>query len=411
MEVGRLVRDFDAFGRGLGAVVKYKLLLVAGARPNYMKIAPIFWAAQASASDVFDVEIIHTGQHYDPSLSDDFFRDLSLPPPAVNLGVGSGSHAAQTARVLEGFESVVEDRRPDFVIVVGDVNSTAACALVTAKTVGTGSGFRERPILAHVEAGLRSWDRMMPEEVNRLATDAISDLLLTTSPDADENLRAEGHPEERIRRVGNTMIDSLLRSLPRAEEAGLPAPLAEARDAGGYALATLHRPSNVDDRDRLTGILEAFDQIGRELPVFLPLHPRTQARIETFGLRALLSSRVIALEPLSYFEMMLAQKNATAVLTDSGGLQEETTALGVPCVTVRENTERPITISEGTNVLAGTRREGILKGLDDARAKCADGTPCPALWDGRTGERIIDVLRSEIDATETKGNVVWKGAA
>lgn len=392
-----------------GGFVKHRLLLVAGARPNYMKIAPIFWAVRDEAANVFDAEIIHTGQHYDASLSEDFFRDLSLPPPTVNLAVGSGSHGAQTARVLEGFEQVVQSRQPDIVVVVGDVNSTAACALVTSKAVGTRSGIRDRPLLVHVEAGLRSRDRAMPEEVNRLVTDAISDLLLTTSADADQNLRNEGHPEERIWRVGNTMIDSLLRSLPRAEAVGLPAEMAEAAGRGGYALATLHRPSNVDGRERLAEILLALGQIGRDLPVFLPLHPRTRGRIEEFGLQGLLSSHVRLLAPLPYLQMVWAQKSAVAVLTDSGGLQEETTALGVPCVTLRENTERPITISEGTNVLAGTTRAGILRGLDEALAKCAEAAPCPDLWDGRAGERIVRGLRRVVSPTTDGAQAAHEG--
>lgn len=391
------------FGSGDEVDVRRKLLLVAGARPNYMKIAPIYWALEEGARETFDVEIVHTGQHYDPSLSDDFFRDLSLPPPSANLGVGSGTHGAQTARVLDGFEQLVSEKRPDVVVVVGDVNSTAACSLVTAKAHGTQCGDRPRPILAHVEAGLRSRDRMMPEEVNRIVTDALSDLLFTTSPDADENLRAEGHPDARIRRVGNTMIDSLLRSLPRAHEIGLPSSLAAARDSGGYALATLHRPSNVDDAERLAGILEALAHLARERPVFLPLHPRTRTRIDSFGFGRLLApdatratSGVVPLPPLSYLEMLLAQQSAVVVLTDSGGLQEETTALGVPCVTIRENTERPITILEGTNVLAGTTRAGILEGVEQALAKCAQTTPCPELWDGRAGERIVAELLREV---------------
>ena len=384
-------------------------MLVAGARPNYMKIAPIYWAAQglSGARDSFSAEIIHTGQHYDAALSDDFFRDLDLPKPVVNLGVGSGSHAEQTAKVMTGFEKVLEERRPDIVIVVGDVNSTAACAMVTAKAYGCSSDGVDRPLLAHVEAGLRSRDRTMPEEVNRLVTDALSDILFTTSADADENLRAEGVPESKIKRVGNTMIDSLFLCLERSERAGLPASIATAGEELGYGLCTLHRPSNVDQRDTLEEILEALSTIADDIPVFLPLHPRTKARLETFGLldrvRTLVDGEppqgLIAIEPLNYLQMTLAQRRSAFVLTDSGGIQEETTALGIPCVTIRENTERPITVSEGTNVLAGTSRSGIINGLAEAKEKTASGARVPELWDGKAGIRILEAL-SECNPAE-----------
>lgn len=378
-----------------------KVLLVAGARPNYMKIAPIHWAISDVGRADVRAEIIHTGQHYDPALSDDFFRDLGLPAPAVNLGVGSGSHAEQTAKVMIGFERVLRERRPDVVIVVGDVNSTAACSLVTAKAYGDTPDGTGRPLLAHVEAGLRSGDRAMPEEINRLMTDAISDLLLTTSKDADDNLLREGIPGEKIVRVGNTMIDSVLRSLPQAEAVELPTAMEKSAAGRGFGLCTLHRPSNVDDCERLVGILDALQEISRTRPLFLPLHPRTRARLESFGLGRRLreprgaevpSHGLFSVEPLSYLQMLRAQRRAAFVLTDSGGIQEETTALGVPCVTIRENTERPITITEGTNVLAGTSRDGILRSLFEAQRKAADGARIPEGWDGRAGARILAAL-------------------
>ncbi len=373
-----------------------KLLLVAGARPNYMKIAPIYWACNETAAEV-DVEIVHTGQHYDPALSEDFFRDLDLPTPSANLGVGSGSHAAQTARVLVGFEALLAERKPDVVVVVGDVNSTAACSLVTAKAYGCAPDGLGRPLLAHVEAGLRSRDRAMPEEVNRIVTDALSDVLFTTSADADANLQAEGIPGDRIDRVGNTMIDSVLRSRAAAETVTLPGSMERTPTFG---LCTLHRPSNVDDRTVLARILDALREIAGTTPLFLPLHPRTRERIERFDLGAHLTpldpadppaAGLYAVPPLGYLQMLRAQGRAAFVLTDSGGIQEETTALGIPCVTIRENTERPITITEGTNVLAGTTRDGIVRALDDARTKAAAGR-CPELWDGRAGRRILDAL-------------------
>lgn len=378
-----------------------KVLLVAGARPNYMKIAPIYWAFAAHAHNAFDVELVHTGQHYDASMSGDFFRDLQLPAPSVNLGVGSGSHATQTAKVMVGFERVVLDKQPHFVIVVGDVNSTAGCALVASKILYEAPARWRRPVIAHVEAGLRSRDRMMPEEINRIVTDAISDVLFTTCRDADANLRSEGIPAERIRFVGNPMIDSLLRCLDAADRCALLDGLRLSR--GAFGVCTLHRPSNVDHGDVLAEILGALREIAAQIPILLPLHPRTRARIDQFGLRDHLTTLtgsatrapqrgLLALEPLSYVEMLRAMTSARFVLTDSGGIQEETTALGVPCVTLRENTERPVTISEGTNVLAGVTRRGILDGLEEALRKAERGTRVPELWDGRAGVRIVDTL-------------------
>ena len=377
--------------------MKTKILLVAGARPNYMKIAPIYWAIREQAPERFAVELVHTGQHYDASMSDDFFRDLALPMPSVNLGVGSGSHASQTAKVMLGFEEVLVQREPDVVVVVGDVNSTAACALVTAKMQFDG----RRPLLVHVEAGLRSRDRNMPEEVNRIVADALSDVLFTTCRDAGDNLLAEGVPADRVHFVGNPMIDSLRRCLPAAERCGF---LESLRLAGRpFGLCTLHRPSNVDVPEVLETLLDVLADIAAEIPVLLPLHPRTRAKIEEFGLQERIaevrrrgprvpSKGLVGLDPLSYLEMLQALASARFVLTDSGGLQEETTALGIPCVTVRENTERPVTITEGTNVLAGVERQNILSAFDEARRKSAGGSRVPELWDGRAGERIVQTL-------------------
>ena len=372
-------------------------MLVAGARPNYMKIAPIYWAIAGGGSELA-VEIVHTGQHYDATMADDFFRDLELPAPTIDLGVGSGSHAAQTAAVMERFERVVMERRPDVVVVAGDVNSTLACALVVPKLAYDATG--KRPLLAHVEAGLRSRDRTMPEEINRVLTDAVADVLFTTCRDANDNLLAEGVPLDRIHFVGNPMIDSLRRCAARADAAVL-------RDLGlaerPFALCTLHRPSNVDRAEVLEEILTTLQEIAAEMPVVLPLHPRTRERIRSFGLQARLTEMtrplraaplggVLALEPLSYLEMLAMMQAARFVLTDSGGIQEETTALGIPCVTLRDNTERPITIAEGTNVLGGTTRDGILSALATARAKATANPHVPELWDGRAGARIVAAL-------------------
>src|SRR5690606_37619548 len=318
-----------------------KVLLVAGARPNFMKVAPIL---KELAKQGHEAVLVHTGQHYDAQMSAAFFRDLELPEPDHYLGVGSASHAVQTARVMEAFEPVLLEERPDWVVVVGDVNSTLACALVTAK-LGYEIGCR----LAHVEAGLRSHDWRMPEEVNRVLTDRLSDLLLTPSRDADENLRAEGIPEERIGFVGNVMIDTLFAQLPKARARDVPGQMGLERKC--YAVVTLHRPSNVDDPTALRTVLEALGRVAREMPVVLPIHPRTRKNAENFGLSGLMEPlRVI--EPLGYTEMLSLVEGAAIVLTDSGGLQEETTALGVPCITLREQTERPITLTEGTNRLA-----------------------------------------------------------
>ncbi len=377
------------------------VLLVAGARPNYMKIAPIWWAMREHAPRRFTPLIVHTGQHYDHSMSGAFFRDLDLPEPHVNLGVGSASHAVQTARVMAGFEEVLLSTRPQVVVVVGDVNSTAACALVTAKIDLGGNGRPVRPLLAHVEAGLRSRDRDMPEEVNRVVADALSDVLFTTCSDAADNLTREGLPAERIRFVGNPMIDSLHRCLAAAEGAAVLDRLG--LTGARFGLCTLHRPSNVDRPEVLATLLDTLAEIAADVPVVLPLHPRTRERIQRFGLaervafldgpgRTVPSRGLVGVEPLSYLDMLQALRSAAFVLTDSGGIQEETTALRVPCVTLRENTERPVTITEGTNVLAGVERDAVLAALAEAQRKATNGARVPALWDGRAGARIVAAL-------------------
>lgn len=353
-----------------------RFLHVVGARPNFMKAAPVV-AALAGRPGVEQL-LVHTGQHYDANMSDIFFEQLGLPRPDVNLEVGSGSHAVQTAQTMMRFEEVVHARRPTMVLVYGDVNSTVAAAMVCAKLL--------IPV-AHVEAGLRSFDRTMPEEINRLLTDQIADLLFTPSADGDANLLREGVAPAKIHCVGNVMIDTLVRLLPAAMAAWERAPHRAALGER-YALVTLHRPSNVDDPDELARIVAALAEIGRELPVAFPVHPRTRAR-----LRALPAAEGLRLlEPQGYLDFLALQRHATLVITDSGGIQEETTYLGVPCLTVRENTERPITVSVGTNTLVG-RDMGRLR---DEVARILGGTArrgaVPPLWDGRAGERIADVL-------------------
>jgi UDP-N-acetylglucosamine 2-epimerase (non-hydrolysing) len=363
-----------------------RILFVAGARPNFMKVAPIIRAARASGCDAL---LVHTGQHYDALMSDTFFQQLELPRPDYHLGVGSASHAIQTARVMEAFEPVLSKEKPDWVVVVGDVNSTLACALVTVK-LKEELGCR----LAHVEAGLRSGDWRMPEEVNRVLTDRVSDLLLTHSEDALANLVAEGIAAARVVFVGNVMVDTLLHSLSCARETRLPEQMDLA--PGTYAVATLHRPSNVDTAETLGVVLEGLRLVAKHLPVVLPLHPRTRRNAQSFGVEGLLEE-LRCLEPLGYLEMLALTDGAAVVLTDSGGLQEETTALGVPCVTLREQTERPITVTKGTNRMAPWPLTP--KGIEDAAVKAIQtGRIDPAKrrppgWDGHAAERIVEALR------------------
>jgi UDP-N-acetylglucosamine 2-epimerase (non-hydrolysing) len=353
-----------------------RILHVVGARPNFMKIAPLMEALDAEPGT--EQVLVHTGQHYDERMSASFFADLGIRAPDVNLEVGSGTHAVQTARVMLAFEPVLERAAPDLVVVVGDVNSTLACALVAAKA---------GVAVAHVEAGLRSRDRTMPEEVNRLLTDQLADLLLTPSRDADANLRAEGIPAERIHFVGNVMIDTLRRRLPDARALGMPARLEVA--PGGYHLVTLHRPSNVDDPAQLAAIFRALAALAAERPVLFPAHPRTRARAGEHGLLPLLGEARL-LEPLGYAEMLGLMEAAALVLTDSGGVQEETTALGVPCLTLRDTTERPVTVTEGTNTLVPDRSTGAI--LAAVRAAGARRGRIPEGWDGRAGERTAEVF-------------------
>ena len=359
-----------------------KVLLVAGARPNFMKIAPIVATLQDRR---VPFRLVHTGQHYDAGMSETFFRELEIPAPDYHLGVGSGSHAQQTARVMEAFEPVLDAERPDWVVVVGDINSTLACALVASK-LRHQIGCR----IAHVEAGLRSDDWRMPEEVNRVLTDRVSDLLLTPSPDAAPNLLAEGLPADRIVFVGNVMIDTLRRMLPAARRAGAAASLGVTRR---YLVCTLHRPSNVDDPAPLETVLSTLGRLAEMYDVVLPLHPRTRQRIQAFHLGHLLEP-LRTTEPLGYGAMLGLQDGAAAVITDSGGIQEETTVLGVPCVTVRETTERPITVTEGTNRLAPWPLHGstLLATITAAIAERPLSPRVPAGWDGRASERIVDAL-------------------
>jgi UDP-N-acetylglucosamine 2-epimerase (non-hydrolysing) len=365
------------------------VLVVAGARPNFMKVAPI--VAELERRGI-PTTLLHTGQHYSEQMSDAIFRDLGLREPDRNLEVGSGSHAQQTARVMEAFEPVLLELNPRWVVVVGDVNSTLACALVVSKLKPqTGCG------VAHVEAGLRSGDWRMPEEVNRVLTDRLSDLLLTPSNDARPNLMAEGLPEERIVFVGNVMIDTLLTQLPRARALGIPERHSVRR--GEYAVGTLHRPSNVDSPAALREILRGFRTISERMPVVLPLHPRTQRNAEQMGLAEELKGFTV-LPPLGYLDMLGLTDGAAVMLTDSGGLQEETTVLGVPCVTLREQTERPVTITEGTNRMAPwpLTERGIVESFDNALAagRLEVGARCPEGWDGRAAHRIVDALSRDV---------------
>ncbi len=357
-----------------------RLLLVAGARPNFMKIAPLLREFR-SRPDLFATRLVHTGQHYDGAMSDVFFRDLEIPKPDVHLGVGSGTHAVQTARVMEAFEKVLAADRPDWIVVVGDVNSTLACSVVAAKMAP--------PVkVAHVEAGLRSGDRTMPEEINRIVTDSLSDLLFTTSPDADRNLRAEGVPSRKIRRVGNVMIDTLLRFSARADASDV---LERLRLRPPYALLTLHRPSNVDDEAALRRIFAALEAVAREVPILFPVHPRTVKMMDALGLR-MQAAGLRLIEPLGYLDFLHLQKRARLILTDSGGIQEEASILGVPCLTLRENTERPITLSRGTNRLVGSDTRVIVAAARRIlRARSGRPRPIP-LWDGRAAARIAKVF-------------------
>jgi UDP-N-acetylglucosamine 2-epimerase (non-hydrolysing) len=405
-----------------------KVLTVVGARPNFMKAAPIIAAinkhnleiaadpetCHKPSNETIQHYLVHTGQHYDFLMSESFFSDLNLPKPDVHLHVGSSSHATQTAEIMRKFEEVLLAEAPDVVVVVGDVNSTMACALVTSKisfdSVGT------RPLIAHVEAGLRSHDRSMPEEINRIVTDHVADLLFVTEEKGKENLRREGIAHTKIHFVGNTMIDSLLSLQEKSEGStvlenlGLRAHLAGSGNGNSvrpYALLTLHRPSNVDNQFALQNILFGLEASALDCPIVFPVHPRTRKRIEEFGLklhsggnakldgdRSASANRrceIVLTEPLGYLDFLCLMKHAAIVVTDSGGIQEETTCLGIPCVTVRENTERPVTVEKGTNVVAGTTQNGIKDAIQRQLTRRIV-TEVPEKWDGQAGARVVDAL-------------------
>lgn len=361
----------------------HSILCVVGARPNFMKMAPIMLAL-GNLEPKVSLSLLHTGQHYDVSMNHQYFEALGIPQPDINLEVRSGSHAEQTAEVMRRFEPALDEKKPSAVLVVGDVNSTLACALVAAK--------KGVPVI-HVEAGLRSFDRAMPEEINRVLTDQISDLLFTTERSGRENLLREGIAENRIRFVGNVMIDTLRHNLARA------IPVARIlKDAGhesflnghdGYAVLTMHRPSNVDDPDTLRTLLETVLEISARLPVIFPMHPRTLAMVEKFDLSNMLEvPNLLQLPPMGYLEMLGLMKDARLVLTDSGGIQEETTALGVPCITLRNNTERPITVEEGTNTIAGQDPTKILSAFEEIMRNGGKAGRVPEFWDGQASARI-----------------------
>jgi UDP-N-acetylglucosamine 2-epimerase (non-hydrolysing) len=402
-----------------------KIISVVGARPNFMKAAPIIRAVNrhnqntpassaSGCSETIEHILVHTGQHYDGFMSGSFFSDLNLPPPDIHLGVGTGSPTTQTAEIMKKFEAVLLEKRPDVVVVVGDVTSTLACALVTARVSFDSAG--SRPLIAHVEAGLRSFDRSMPEEINRMLTDQMADLLFVTEPSGLQNLRSEGIPPERIHFVGNTMIDSLLAFRQRAESSPILEELALRRAGENgerspirrYALLTLHRPSNVDDRHSFLRILSGLEELARNCPIIFPVHPRTQKRLAEFDLQGRMDLKgtmsdgaalrpgvsghgIIPTQPMGYLDFLCLMMHAAIVVTDSGGVQEETTCLGIPCVTVRENTERPITVEIGTNVLAGTNEESIKDAIRTQMGKRVSGS-VPEKWDGKAAVRIVDVL-------------------
>ncbi|WP_160714460.1 non-hydrolyzing UDP-N-acetylglucosamine 2-epimerase [Chitinophaga solisilvae] len=373
---------------------KFKLILIAGARPNFMKIAPLMHVLKDH--HLIQPILVHTGQHYDEKMSDLFFRQLNIPLPDINLEVGSASHAVQTARIMEGFEKVCLDIKPDMVLVVGDVNSTVACTLVASKL-----GIKT----VHYEAGLRSNDRSMPEEINRLVTDSISDYFFTTSADADENLTNEGVAAEKIHMVGNLMIDTLVKNLPNIDSENLAFDLLNKQrrikigvdfNKNNYGVMTFHRPSNVDDREQLTALVNIWIKIAEKTPMIFPIHPRTYKNIQEFGLLESInkSDNIFLIESLGYFEFIALVSSSKFVLTDSGGIQEETTYLNVPCLTVRPNTERPVTITEGSNKLIKvTEIEQEVNLILAGEGKTGNA---PKFWDGKTASRIVHVIESEI---------------
>lgn len=410
----------------------FKILSVVGARPNFMKIAAICEAVKAfnAKSDNPELEhvLVHTGQHYDANMSDFFFNDLELPKPNLYLGVGSGSHAAQTVKVMEGFEAVLLAERPDVVIVVGDVNSTLACALVTKKTWCSSGASRKEfiPKLAHVEAGLRSFDRTMPEEINRIVTDSISDYLFTTEKSANHNLKREGVPENKIHFVGNVMIDTLLRHRAKAKESTIlnDLQLHETGEVKPFAILTLHRPANVDDSETFSRMLDSFLDLSRHMPIIFPAHPRTLKQIQEADLGDYFVDhflegpepwdsrvRIRLVPPLGYLDFLHLMSHAKVVLTDSGGIQEETTILGVPCITLRENTERPVTLTHGTNVLVGADPQKIIAEFSRVLEGAPKPISTPRFWDGNAADRIIEILvRDGLSLSNTSGTA-WHECA
>ncbi len=362
-----------------------KIINVVGARPNFMKIAPI--QREMAKYDNIQPVLVHTGQHYDERMSKLFFDDLQLPKPDIYLDVRSGSHAVQTAKVMMAFEEVLKQEKPDLVIVVGDVNSTAACSMVAAKM---------ETKIAHVEAGLRSFDRTMPEEINRLVTDVLSDFLFVTEKSGLENLKREGIDDSKVHFVGHVMIDSLIYFEPMAEKSTVLQDLQ--LEPQNYGLITLHRPSNVDHKENFLKLLNAFEHIEKQIPLIFPIHPRSQKMIDQFGLRDKVEKmkNLRLLEPLGYLDFMKLLHNAKLVLTDSGGIQEETTYLGIPCITMRENTERPITVEIGSNVLVGTDTERIIEEAQKVLDGNAKKGQIPELWDGKAAERIVRILNEKL---------------
>lgn len=362
-----------------------KILNIVGARPNFMKIAPIH--REMGKYPGLKPLLIHTGQHYDQKMSKLFFQDLLLPEPDVYLGVGSGTHTEQTARIMLDFEKVMEEQKPDLVLVVGDVNSTAACSLVAAKM---------QTKIAHVEAGLRSFDRTMPEEINRMITDALSDFLFVTEKSGLENLKNEGIPDNKVFFTGNVMIDSLKFFLEKARESSILSDLQV--NGSPFALVTLHRPSNVDVKENLENLFYTFSVIGKEVKIVFPMHPRTKKMIDTFDLENYVASieNLIITDPIGYLDFMQLMQNARLILTDSGGIQEETTYLGIPCITIRENTERPITVDIGTNVLVGPKADRIIHETEKIISGNGKKGKIPELWDGNAAERIVRILAEKL---------------
>ena len=365
-------------------MTKSKIHLIVGARPNYIKANPVYQALDAR--NTFNLKLINTGQHYDHNMSTLFFDELGMKSPDVNLEVGSGRHGEQTAKIMERFEKVLFDDRPDLVIVFGDVNSTIACALAAVKL--------HIPV-AHVEAGLRSFDRTMPEEVNRILTDQIADMLFITSPEAETNLNNEGVSSDKIHFVGNSMIDSLVAFQRHFDTSTIKDTLGLDRP---YALMTFHRPSNVDDNDNLKQLVFSLENVSEKLDCVFPIHPRTRNKLDSFGFLKQLETnpRFHLLDPIGYIDFMRLQKDAAVILTDSGGVQEESTYFGVPCLTVRDNTERPVTITQGTNKLIGTNYTNIPGEVDQVMLSSGKNTLCPELWDGKAAERLAEIIQSKV---------------